>query len=97
MTNFNILNINYDIIPKQFLHYINYELRVFEQITGRKFLIEISNDRLELMVSKQTEDNNKHTKYHLLYKANNLYFIIKNLLMIREYLIRTFDNNLITN
>ena len=93
MTNFNIFNINCDIIPKQFLNYINYELRVFEQITGRKFLMEISTDKLELKVSKQTENNNKHTKYHLLYKANNLYFFIKNLLMIREYLIRTFDND----
>jgi hypothetical protein len=97
MINFNIFNINYDIIPKPFLNYINYELRVFEQITGRKFLLEISTESLELKVSKQIEDNNKHTKYHLLYEANNLYFFIKNLLMIREYLIRTFDNKLITN
>ena len=59
MTNFNIFNINCDIIPKQFLNYINYELRVFEQITDRKFLMEISTDKLELKVSKQTENNNK--------------------------------------
>jgi hypothetical protein len=96
-TNFNILNINYDIIPKQFLNYINYELKFFEQITSRKFLIEVSTDRFELKVSKKTEDNNDHSKYHLLYEANNLYYFIKNLLMIREYLIRSFDNKVITN
>ena len=39
----------------------------------------------------QKKNNNK-SKYHIIYRANNLYQFIKRLLMIREYLIKYFDN-----
>jgi hypothetical protein len=98
MTNNNISSYN---IPKQFLNYINYELRFFEKIVDRKFLINIlRNDRFELKVSKSKEDddddddNNDKSKYQLIYRTNNLYRFIKNLLMIREYLIKNFSNKI---
>ena len=100
MTNNNISSYN---IPKQFLNYINYELSFFEKIVDRKFLINIlRNDRFELKVSKSKEDddddddNNDKSKYQLIYRTNNLYRFIKNLLMIREYLIKNFSNKITT-
>lgn len=99
MINNNISSYN---IPKQFLNYINYELSFFEKIVGRKFLINIlRNDRFELKVSKSKEDdnnnnNNDKSKYQLIYRTNNLYRFIKNLLMIREYLIKNFSNKITT-
>jgi hypothetical protein len=45
----------------------------------------------ELNVYESKEDNNK-SKYQIIYRANNLYQFIKRLLMIREYLIKRFDN-----
>lgn len=101
MTNNNISSY---IIPKQFLNYINYELSFFEKIVDRKFLINIlRNDRFELKVSKSKEDdnnnnnnNNDKSKYQLIYRTNNLYRFIKNLLMIREYLIKNFSNKVTT-
>jgi hypothetical protein len=91
-------NISSYIIPKQFLNYINYELSFFEKIVDRKFLINIlRNDRFELKVSKSKEDNNNNnnnndkSKYQLIYRTNNLYRFIKNLLIIREYLIKNFS------
>ena len=95
MTNNNISSYN---IPKQFLNYINYELRFFEKIVDRKFLINIlRNGRFELKVSKSKEEdnnNNDKSKYQLIYRTNNLYRFIKNLLMIREYLIKNFSNKI---
>ena len=98
MTNNNISSYN---IPKQFLNYINYELSFFEKIVDRKFLIDIlRNDRFELKVSKSKEDdddnNNDKSEYQLIYRTNNLYRFIKNLLMIREYLIKNFSNKITT-
>jgi hypothetical protein len=98
MTNNNISSYN---IPKQFLNYINYELSFFEKIVDRKFLINIlRNDRFELKVYKLKEDgdnnNNDKSKYQLIYRTNNLYRFIKNLLMIREYLIKNFSNKITT-
>ena|SRR5687767_2820411 len=95
ITNNNISSYN---IPKQFLNYINYELSFFEKIVDRKFLINIlRNDRFELKVSKSKEEdnNNDKSKYQLIYRTNNLYRFIKNLLMIREYLIKNFSNKII--
>ena len=90
MTNNNISSYN---IPKQFLNYINYELSFFEKIVDRKFLINIlRNDRFELKVSKSKEDYNDKSKFQIIYRANNLYQFIKNLLIIREYLIKNFGN-----
>ena len=98
ITNNNISSYN---IPKQFLNYINYELSFFEKIVGRKFLINIlRNDRFELKVSKSKEDdddnNNDKSEYQLIYRTNNLYRFIKNLLMIREYLLKNFSNKITT-
>ena|ERR671912_1986934 len=98
MTNNNISSYN---IPKQFLNYINYELSFFEKIVDRKFLIDIlRNDRFELKVSKSKEDdddnNNDKSEYQLIYRTNNLYRFIKNLLMIREYLLKNFSNKITT-
>ena len=45
------------------------------------------------MYMNQKTDNNK-SKYQIIYRANNLYQFIKRLLMIREYLIKYFDNQL---
>ncbi len=94
--NFNISSTsNYNVLPKQFINYINYELRLFEKITNKKFLFNVSrNDRFELKVSKSKEekDYNDNSKYQIIYRANNLYQFIKNLLMIREYLIKNFGN-----
>jgi hypothetical protein len=42
---------------------------------------------------EEIEDNNK-SKYQIIYRANNLYQFIKRLLMIREYLIKHFDNKI---
>src|SRR5687767_15147123 len=96
--NFNINHTSYSDLPKQFLNYINYELSFFEKIVDRKFLINIlRNDRFELKVSKSKEEdnNNDKSKYQLIYRTNNLYRFIKNLLMIREYLIKNFSNKII--
>ena len=98
ITNNNISSYN---IPKQFLNYINYELSFFEKIVDRKFLIDIlRNDRFELKVSKSKEDdddnNNDKSEYQLIYRTNNLYRFIKNLLMIREYLLKNFSNKITT-
>ena len=94
--NFNNINISYDLMPKQLLNYIDYELSCFEKITNKKFFFNVlKNDKFELNVyeSKEEEDDNK-SKYQIIYRANNLYQFIKRLLMIREYLIKYFDNKL---
>ena len=90
--NFNSINTSYDVLPKQLLNYIDYELSCFEKITNKKFFFNLlKNDKFELNVYESKEDNNK-SKYHIIYRANNLYQFIKRLLMIREYLIKYFDN-----
>ena len=99
--NFNTVNTNSysNILPKQFLNYINYELTLFEKITNKKFFFNIvSNDRFELNVykSKEVENDNNKSKYHLVYSANNFYHFIKNLLMIREHLIKNFSSKITT-
>ena len=92
--NFNGVNASNDILPKQFLNYIDYELSCFEKITNKKFFFNLlKNDKFELNVYESKEDNNK-SKYQIIYRANNLYQFIKRLLMIREYLIKYFDNKL---
>ena len=94
--NFNSSNTSYDLMPKQLLNYIDYELSCFEKITNKKFFFNVlKNDKFELNVyeSKEEEDDNK-SKYQIIYRANNLYQFIKRLLMIREYLIKYFDNKL---
>ena len=98
--NFNNINASsYDLLPRQFLNYIDYELSCFEKITNKKFFFNIlKNDKFELNVyeSKKTdeeEEDNDKSKYQIIYRANNLYQFIKRLLMIREYLIKHFDNN----
>jgi hypothetical protein len=90
MTNNNTTS--YNIVPKHFLNYINYELSFFEKITTNKkfFFNSLSNDIFELNVYETKEDgnddnnNNNKSKYHLIYRANNLYRFIKNLFMIRD-------------
>ena len=94
--NFNSINTSYDLMPKQLLNYIDYELSCFEKITNKKFFFNVlKNDKFELNVYelKEEEDDNK-SKYQIIYRANNLYQFIKRLLMIREYLIKYFDNKL---
>ncbi len=82
-----------DILPKQFLNYIYYELSYFEKITNKKFFFNIlKNDRFELNVYESKEEDTNKSKYQIIYRANNLYQFIKRLLMIREYLIKHFDN-----
>ena len=46
------------------------------------------------MTLKKKKDYNDKSKYHIIYRANNLYQFIKRLLMIREYLIKHFDNKI---
>src|SRR5687767_5654642 len=94
--NFNNINTSYYVLPRQFLNYIDYELSCFEKITNKKFFFNIlKNDKFELnvYVSKE-EDDNDESKYQIIYRANNLYQFIKRLLMIREYLIKHFDNKI---
>ena len=89
---------NYNVLPKQFLNYINYELSFFEKITNKKFFFNIlSNDRFELNVyeTKEDYDYNK-SKYQVIYRANNLYQFIKRLFMIREHLIKNSGNEITT-
>jgi hypothetical protein len=99
--NFNNINArSYDLLPRQFLNYIDYELSCFEKITNKKFFLNIlKNDKFELNVYKlkkaeEEEEDNEKSKYHIIYRANNLYHFIKRLLMVREYLIKHFDNNI---
>lgn len=101
--NFNNINASsYDLLPRQFLNYIDYELSCFEKITNKKFFFNIlKNDKYELNVyeskkaeEEEEEEDNDKSKYHIIYRANNLYQFIKRLLMIREYLIKHFDNNI---
>ena len=93
--NFNNINSSsHDLLPRQFLNYIDYELSCFEKITNKKFFFNIlKNDKFELNVYESKKDNNK-SKYQIIYRANNLYQFIKRLLMIRDYLIKYFDNKL---
>ena len=98
--NFNGINASNDILPKQFLNYIDYELSYFEKITKKKFFFNVlKNDKFELNVYESKEEEEKEeddikSKYQIIYRANNLYQFIKRLLMIREYLIKYFDNKL---
>ena len=58
--NFNNINTNYDVLPRQFLNYIYYELSCFEKITNKKFFFSIlKNDKFQLNVydSKKKDDN----------------------------------------
>jgi hypothetical protein len=62
-----------------------------------KFFFNIlKNDKFQLNVydSKKKKDDNDKSKYQIIYRANNLYQFIKRLLMIREYLIKHFDNTI---
>ena len=98
--NFNSINTSYDLMPKQLLNYIDYELSCFEKITNKKFFFKVlKNDKFELNVyeskkAEEEEEDNDKSKYHIIYRANNLYQFIKRLLMVREYLIKHFDNNI---
>ena len=95
---FNNINTSFDVLPKQFLNYIDYELSLFEKITNKKFFFNVlKNDKFELNVyeSKEEEDTNK-SKYQIIYRANSLYQFIKIFLMREEYLIKNFDNK-VTN
>lgn len=94
--NFNNINASsYDLLPRQFLYYIDYELSCFEKITNKKFFFNIlKNDKFELNVYESKEEDTNKSKYQIIYRANNLYQFIKRLLMIREYLIKHFDNNI---
>ena len=93
--NFNGVNTSNAILPKQFLNYIDYELSCFEKITNKKFFFNLlKNDKFELNVYESKEEDNNKSKYQIIYRANNLYQFIKRLLMIREYLIKYFDNKL---
>ena len=97
--NFNNINTSdNDVLPKQFTNYINYELSFFEKITNKKFFFNVlNNDKFELNVyqsKEEVENDGNKSKYQIIYRANNLYQFIKRLLMIREYLIKHFDNNL---
>ena len=95
--NFNNINASsYDLLPRQFLKYIDYEISYFEKITNKKFFFNIlKSDKFQLNVydSKKKKDDNDKSKYQIIYRANNLYQFIKRLLMIREYLIKYFYNN----
>ena len=41
---------------------------------------------------KDDNDNNNKSEYQVIYRANNLYQFIKNLFILREYLIKNFGN-----
>ncbi len=100
--NFNINSTsNYNVLPKQFLNYINYELNLFEKITNKKFsFIILSNDRFELNVYESKEEkngndnSNNKLEFQVLYRSNNIYQFIKNLFMIREHLIKNFSKEI---
>ena len=95
--NFNNTSSNYNVLPKQFLNYINYELSFFEKITNKKFFFNIlSNDRFELSVyeTKEEENDDNKSKYQVIYRASNIYQFIKRLFMIREHLIKNFSNEI---
>jgi hypothetical protein len=88
---------NYDVLPKQFLNYINYELNLFEKITNKKFFFNIlSNGKFELNVyeTKEEEDDDTKSKYQVIYRANNIYQFIKRLFMLREHLFKNFSNEI---
>ena len=93
MTINNFNTSNYDVLPKQFLNYINYELILFEKITTNKkfFFIITSNDRFELNVyeSKEEKDDNNHnnnkSEYQVIYRSNNLDQIIF-INLLKDYL-----------
>ena len=58
--NFNTVNTNSysDILPKQFLNYIDYELSCFEKITNKKFFFNLlKNDKFELNVYESKEED----------------------------------------
>ena len=55
--NFNGVNASNDILPKQFLNYIDYELSCFEKITNKKFFFNLlKNDKFELNVYESKEE-----------------------------------------
>jgi hypothetical protein len=92
---FNNNNNSYNVLPKQFLNYINYELTFFEKVADKKFLFNVlRNDKFELKVSKSKEENDDKSEYQIIYSVNNLHQFIKNLLMIREYLIKNYGNKI---
>jgi hypothetical protein len=96
MNNNNTNNTSYNTLPKEVLKYIDYELSFFEKIANKKFLFNIlSNDRFELNVCETKEDNNK-SEYQAIYRTNNIYLFIKNLFMLRDHLIKNFDNKITT-
>ena len=75
--NFNGINASNDILPKQFLNYIDYELSCFEKITNKKFFFNLlKNDKFELNVyeSRKAEqgeeggDNDKSKCSRSLYR-----------------------------
>jgi hypothetical protein len=102
MTNNNNNTTSYNILPKQFLNYIYFELSFFEKITTNKkfFFIITSNDKFELNVNESKEEkdgndnNNNKSEYQLIYRSNNLYQFIKNLFILREHLIKNFGNKI---
>ena len=92
---------NYDVLPKQFLNYINYELNLFEKITNKKFsFVILSNDRFELNVYESKEEkygndnSNNKLEFQVIYRSNNLYQFIKNLFILRDHLIKNFNNEI---
>jgi len=99
-----------DLIPNQFLKYIDYELTHFEKLTGKKFffnLFEKNIFQLNVYESKddkrekqrhdydQPNSGNMKSVYHMIYRTDNIYQFVKRLLIFREHLVKNSDNNTI--
>jgi hypothetical protein len=89
-TEFNFTNTNH--ITKEIENYIYYELKLFQEITKRKFSFNIlENGKLELHGYEEVNENGRKITYPIIFRANNLYQFIEKLMMNREFLLTKFN------
>ncbi|MFB5600169.1 MAG: hypothetical protein ACE5SW_08095 [Nitrososphaeraceae archaeon] len=88
----NPINLTDNLITKEIKNYIDYELKIFETLTNRKFFFTVlESGKLELHGYEEANDNERKITYPIIFRANNLYQFIAKLMMIREFLQTKFN------
>jgi len=95
--NYPINSSENNLITQEITNYIDYELKIFEKLTKRKFSFTVlENGKIELHGYQESSEENPTITYPIIFRANNLNQFLGKLMMIREFLITKF-NGIISN
>jgi hypothetical protein len=86
---FSIKRNTFDQLPKEIVNYINYELNYFHVISKKKFFVRYCNETGDIELGRfRTINEDKDLDYIIIFRANNLYHFFKDLLELRQILVR---------